>query len=188
MDDCGELEDGTLVRCIAAAGASGARPEDAEVYRRYAPRVRVHALRWLREADAAEDHVQRVLLTVLTSLREGRLREPDRLDAFVLGTSRLVLRDDRRAERRHHELLTRFAGDLAPPEVDPPVVLYRRRLAECLGQLSERERAILTLAFWMGSTAEESARAVGVSAANVRVIRHRAIARLSRCVAGGELE
>ena len=52
-----------------------------------APRIRLYGLRHLRSATAADDLVQQVLLNLLEALRAGRLREPDKLAQFVLGTA-----------------------------------------------------------------------------------------------------
>jgi RNA polymerase sigma-70 factor (ECF subfamily) len=58
------------------------------------------------------------------------------------------------------------------------------RLSECLMQLSERQRTVVLLSFVSGQDASEIAETVGTSAGNVRVIRHRAMARLSKLMGG----
>jgi RNA polymerase sigma-70 factor (ECF subfamily) len=58
------------------------------------------------------------------------------------------------------------------------------RLQLCLQHLAERERTVVLMSFFDDSSAEEVARALGISAANVRVIRHRGVEHLRGCVEG----
>jgi RNA polymerase sigma-70 factor (ECF subfamily) len=62
--------------------------------------VRLYGLRHLRDEQAAADLTQQVLLIALEGLRKGRLREPEKLVSFVLGTCRMVVLDLRRTARR----------------------------------------------------------------------------------------
>jgi len=60
------------------AGAPPPAAAEDEICRRFAPRIRLYGLRHLRDAQAAADLVQDVLVRVIEALRGGRLREPDR--------------------------------------------------------------------------------------------------------------
>jgi RNA polymerase sigma-70 factor (ECF subfamily) len=160
-------------------------PTDIEAaVARFGPRVRLFARRHLGDRHAADDFAQDVLITVLRALREGRVRETERLGAFVLGTCRLALRDVHRNRRRRDELLRRFGGDLEPERPREPT-LDRTRLAECMAKLGEQDRAVLVLTFYADQSAGEIAAALGLSDGNVRVTRHRALVRLHACVRGG---
>ena len=50
--------------------------------------------------------------------------------------------------------------------------------------LKERDRSVVTLTFYDDRAGSEVARFLGVSEANVRVIRHRAIRQLRGCMEG----
>lgn len=178
------LDDATLVRRIAAAPAGGDVAAESELYRRLAPRVRLYGLKHLRDAQAASDLVQQVLMLTLESLRAGKLRDPERLVSFVFGTCRMTVLDLRRTGARRERLLDRFAADvpMATPAAAPP--LDRARLADCLERLSERERSVLVMTFYDDEPAKTVAAALGLSEGNVRVIRHRGIERLRDCVTG----
>ena len=63
--------DGDLARAIAAR-AGTADAAETELYRRFAPRVRLYGLRHLRDEDAARDLMQQVLLLTIEKLRERR--------------------------------------------------------------------------------------------------------------------
>ena len=56
------------------------------------------------------------------------------------------------------------------------------RLARCVQALRERERTVVVMTFYDDHTSAESGRALGISEANVRVIRHRAIRQLRTCM------
>ena len=161
--------------------AEGDREAEAEFCRRMGPRIRLYGLRHLRSASAADDLVQQVLVTVLEALRASRLQEPAKLAHFVLGTCRMTVLDSRRTSRRQEELLARFGDDLVP---DPPRLpaLDDRQLARCVQALSERERSVVVMTFYDEHTAAETARSLGLSEANVRVIRHRALQQLRDCM------
>src|SRR5262247_3718318 len=89
---------------LAPRIAEGDREAEADMCRRMAPRIQLYGLRHLRSVAAADDLVQQVLMKVLEALRSGRLREPDKLAQFVLGTCRLTVRDLRRSSQRQEEL------------------------------------------------------------------------------------
>jgi RNA polymerase sigma-70 factor (ECF subfamily) len=65
-------------------------------------------------------------------------------------------------------------------------VLDRDRLAACLEALSERERSVVVLSFFEDKSADEVGAELATSAGNVRVIRHRALARLRKCMGAEE--
>jgi RNA polymerase sigma-70 factor, ECF subfamily len=166
---------------LAPRIAEGDREAEAEMCRRMGPRIRLYGLRHLRSSSAADDLVQQVLLTVLEALRSARVREPDKLAQFVLGTCRMTVLDLRRSSHRQKELLAMFGGDLVP---DPPLLprLDDRQLGRCVQALKERERSIVVMTFYDEHTAAETAGVLGISEANVRVIRHRAIQHLRGCM------
>jgi RNA polymerase sigma-70 factor (ECF subfamily) len=60
--------------------------------------------------------------------------------------------------------------------------LDQEQLARCLQNLNERERAVVVMSFYDEQTREDVAGFLGVSQANVRVIRHRAIQQLRQCM------
>jgi RNA polymerase sigma-70 factor (ECF subfamily) len=176
-----DLSDADLVRQIG----SGSDPEaEAELFRRMAPRIRLYGLRHLRDEHAAEDLMQQVLITALEALRAGRLREPEKLASFVLGTCRMTVLDLRRNAQRRERLLEQFGADLLAPVQPSMPRLDHEQLTRCLQNLNERERAVVVLTFYDEQTGADVAGFLGVSEANARVIRHRAIHRLRDCMGG----
>lgn len=177
------LDDAALARRVAQAAPGIDREAEAELYRRLAPRVRLYGLRHLRSEAAAADLMQQVLLMTLERLRAGAVREPERLASFVLGMSRMVVLDLRRGHALRERLLETYGEALAPAEAPPPSP-DRAQLIGCLERLSERERTVLVMTFYDDMPAEALARELGLSPANVRVIRHRGLERLRSCVTG----
>ena len=175
-------EDASLVRAIVAVAPALDRHAEAEICRRLAPRVRLFGLRHLRDAQAAADLAQQVLLMAIEKLRAGELRQPDKLTSFVLGMSRLAVLDLRRNAARRDALLRQYAdvADVLTP-ADPQEV-DQAKLARCMANLAERARSVLILSFFGEKGAAEIGRELGMSAENARVIRHRALLQLRDCL------
>jgi len=176
-------DEAVLARRIMAVAPGRDRDAEGELYRRLAPRVRLYGLKHLRDAAAAADLAQDVLVMTLQRLRSGEIREPDRVVSFVLGASRQMVIDRRRGETRRQRILATFAADLPPSEVSGDrYTLDSARLRRCLEVLPQRERTIVLLSFYDERSAADVASEVGLSAANVRVVRHRSIERLRSCL------
>jgi RNA polymerase sigma-70 factor (ECF subfamily) len=142
----------------------------------------MYGLRHLRDTQAAEDLVQQVLMITIESLRAGKVKDREKIESFVLGTCRMVVLEIRRGGARRARLLDQYLPAAAQvPE--PPLDL--ERLAQCLGGLAERERSIVVMTFYEECSSETVAGALGLSRENVRVIRHRALGRLRKCMTGG---
>jgi RNA polymerase sigma-70 factor (ECF subfamily) len=153
--------------------------EEAELCRRFAPRIRLYGLKHLRTEDRAADLVQHVLTAAIEALRADRVEDPSRLDRFILGicrntAHRLRDRDARLEPRPDHELDTPVEMNVERLDIE---ALYR-----CLAALEERSRAVVRMTFEEEHSADEIATRLAISAANVRVLRHRAIAGLRECI------
>jgi RNA polymerase sigma-70 factor, ECF subfamily len=172
-----ELSDADLALRVGQGDAEA----EAEVCRRMAPRIQLYGLRHLRSSHAADDLVQQVLLAILEALRAGRLRDVEKLPQFVLGTCRMTVVGLRRTARRQERLLAEFGSDLLPDQPSAPRP-DDDQLVRCVRTLKERERSVVVLTFYDEQTAAETASFLGISEANVRVIRHRAIRKLRACM------
>jgi RNA polymerase sigma-70 factor, ECF subfamily len=174
-----EVNDAELVRQI---GSGRDRDAEAELFRRMAPRIRLYGLRHLRDEHASEDLTQQVLITTIEALRAGRLREPEKLASFVLGTCRMTVLNLRRGAQRKERLLEQFGADLPATVQTAKPHLDRDQLARCVQNLKERERSVVVMSFYDEQTGADVANFLGISEANVRVIRHRAIHQLRKCL------
>ena len=174
------LDDSDLAHRIATPGGD---PEaEAELCRRFAPRIRLYGLRHLRGAAAAADLVQDVLLVTLTKLRAAALRDAGKLASFILGTCRQTVIDGRRGGQRRERLLETFSASFVELTEDSGEALDIQRLEGCLARLAERERSVLVMTFYDERPADEVGASLGLSPGNVRVIRHRGIEKLRLCI------
>src|SRR5262245_18346545 len=173
-----ELSDADLVRRIG----TGEREAEAELFRRMAPRIHLYGLRHLRDVHASEDLTQNVLITIIEALRQNRLRAPEKLASFVLGTCRMTILDLRRGSQRRERLLEQFGPDLLPTDEFCRPRLDHRRLAGCVENRKECERTVVVMTFYNEHTSTDVAGFLGVSEANVRVMRHWAISQLRDCI------
>jgi RNA polymerase sigma-70 factor (ECF subfamily) len=174
-----QAPDGELVRVIAAR-ALDASAAEVELCRRFAPRIRLYGLRHLRDEDRARDLVQAVLLALLQAARAGRIEDPDRVDRFMLATSRNVAQRMRETDARTTGDDAALANFAAPADEHERVDLAA--LVRCMATLDARGREVVMLSFNDECPSAEIATRLAISAANVRVLRHRAIAALRRCL------
>lgn len=168
-----------LVRSVAAGG-SIARDAETALCREFAPRIRLYGLRHLRDEDRAADLVQVVLMATIEALRAGRVQEPRHLDRFVLGTCRNTVSRLRDGDAR---VVTRPPDEIDLGSVMPDTErLDAVALFRCIAALDARPRSVLYLSFLEESPTDEIATMLGTTPANVRVLRHRAVAQVRACL------
>jgi RNA polymerase sigma-70 factor (ECF subfamily) len=162
----------------ARAGDPGARHA---LYVQFVDRVfrTVHGI--LRSHADAEDVTQDAMLAVLTSLRGYRPRPGARFAAWVMTIAVNTAR--RRFRRRRPELtdtgeLPETADDGDDPAAGLDRARQRRALLAALGELSERERQIVSLRYGADLNASEIGAAIGLEPAAVRKTLERARTRL----------
>jgi RNA polymerase sigma-70 factor (ECF subfamily) len=100
----------------------------------------------------------------------------------------MTVLDLRRSAQRKERLLQQFGADLLPAVEhdhsmrEAEARIDREQLARCVQALKERERAAIVMTFYHERTGADVAGFLGVSEANVRVIRHRAMRQLRDCM------
>jgi len=156
--------------------------DEVALCRRFVQRLRLYGLRHLRSAAAADDLAQQVLVTVIDALRADRVRDLERIDGFVLGTARRVAADWSRGERRRERPRDRLSPPVADALEDPRPALDADRLRGCLQGLAERDRLVVVSTFYVEEGTADLAARLGLEPTHVRVIRHRALSRLQRCM------
>jgi RNA polymerase sigma-70 factor (ECF subfamily) len=154
-----QASDAELARAVMGGGSAGSPAAEAELCRRFGRRVRLYGRSRLRDGSAVDDLVQRVMLVVLTKLRAGEVRSPERIDSFILGTARLVTREIARPLEQPAELDAELPCPLSETRPD---VLELLRLGECLKGLAERERTVVALSFFQEQSADEVGEALGM--------------------------
>jgi RNA polymerase sigma-70 factor (ECF subfamily) len=175
-----DVSDGALARRIAA-DPTGAEAEEGELYRRFAPRVRLYGRRHLRDDSAAQDLAHDVMLIAIERLRGGAVRNPDEIASFILSTARLTATSRGRTDHRRLHLSARLA---ATAVVDAGAVdaVDVQRVSRCLDTLDAQARQVIILTYYAERTATQIAGELGGTSGSVRVARHRAMERLRDCL------
>jgi RNA polymerase sigma-70 factor (ECF subfamily) len=127
------------------------------------------------DLDVAEEAEQSAWAVAFRRLND--LRDPERLRPWLMSIAANEARQIARSRRRRtvHEIV--IADPTRPPDVDHSA---RIDLADALGRLDPKDRAIVGLRFIGGFDSAEIARAVGMTAVGVRVRLHRLLARLRK--------
>jgi RNA polymerase sigma-70 factor (ECF subfamily) len=136
--------------------------------------------------DVADDVAQEVCVAVLAAL--PRYRDEGRpFSAFVYGVAAHKVADAQRSSFRTPVPVADLPDSPDASEGPEAAVLRRadaERARELLSHLPDQQRELLLLRVCSGLSAEETGRALGMTAGAVRVAQHRALARL-RALAGG---
>jgi len=134
--------------------------------------------------NAAQDVAQEVCIAVLTALPRYR-DEGKPFEAFVYRIAANKVADARRAGYRSAVLIEEIPDSRdhsAGPEDLAVIADETRRAKVLLDALPAQQREIVFLRVAAGLSAEETGRALGMSAGAVRVSQHRALQRLRSMV------
>jgi RNA polymerase sigma-70 factor (ECF subfamily) len=148
-------------------------------------RVRLMALARTRDRELALDIAQETMADVLVALREGRLREQEKLAGFVYGTARNRISDHYRTvgRRPREEPL-----DDEPPgsAAEDPLEQAERNahVRGALGTLPVMDRRILLMTLVDGLKPGAIARRLSLSDEVVRARKSRAIRKVKEYVDG----
>ncbi|MGV0792636.1 RNA polymerase sigma factor [Mycolicibacterium sp. XJ1819] len=166
--------DAELVR----GSLAGDRAAFADIYDRYADRLYDFCVGMLRDRDGAADCVQDTFCIAATRLHQ--LREPDRLRPWLYSVARheaLRRLRDRRRETPSDALPELESADEAPDALSARTELADL-VADVAGGLSDRDQAVLDLAFRHGLNGPDLAEALGVSHSNANTM----VQRLKRTI------
>ena len=185
--------DGTLVLGVR----NGDREAFAELYDRRARLIRAICYDESRNQQTAADLTQEVFLRAFENL--GRLHDPGRFAAWLVGIARQVCREWRRKRHRERRGLAKFAEQQTPADQwsDPPeqrLVELRDEIASLMrheqgdaASLTEKERLALH-AFYLQERSVEEARAVlGLSRSGFYRVLSSACERLRRALSRREV-
>ena len=132
----------------------------------------------LNSPQAIEDVRQETFARVFTALREGRIRQPDRLGAFVNSMCNNVLLEHYRLSSRHDSLDEEEQPEIADAKVDVLGAVANKQMAEkvreILDEMPERDRRLLREVFLEERDKDEVCKDFGVDREYLRVLLHRA--------------
>jgi RNA polymerase sigma-70 factor, ECF subfamily len=132
----------------------------------------------LHSPQAIEDVRQETFTRVFTALHGGKIRQPDRLGAFVNSMCNNVLLEQYRASSRSRSLDEDEQDDFPAPGVDVLGAVAAKQMGqkirEILDELPERDRRLLREVFLEEKDKDEVCREFGVDRDYLRVLLHRA--------------
>jgi RNA polymerase sigma factor (sigma-70 family) len=178
--------DGTLVLGVR----NGDRSAFAELYDRRARLIRAICYDETRHLQAAADLTQEVFLRAYQNL--GRLHDPERFAAWLIGTARQVCREWRRKQQRERRGLARLAEQRVSAEwtSDPPeqrLIELRDQIAglmrhepQSVPSLTARERLALHVYYLQDRNVEEARVILGLSRSGFYRVLSSAVERLRR--------
>jgi RNA polymerase sigma factor (sigma-70 family) len=185
--------DGTLVLGVR----NGDRSAFAELYDRRARLIRAVCYDTTKDLHAAADLTQEVFLRAYRNL--GRLHDPQRFAAWLVGIARQVCREWRRQKLRDERKLAGFAERQAAlgTAADPPderLVELRDAIASLVENerkhvpsLTEKERLALHAYYLQGRNVEEARAVLGLSRSGFYRVLSSAVQRLRRILAKQEV-
>jgi RNA polymerase sigma factor (sigma-70 family) len=163
---------------ILAERVRGHEPSaEEELVRLFAGRVSVLALARTRDRELARDLTQDVMLAVVLALRNGHLREAERLAAFVYGIARNVINNYLRTRSRLPRIDPLDVElEAAATRPDPVENIERAGLVrQALRLLDSTDRQILQLTLTEGLKPGEIAARLGLTSEVVRTRKSRAL-------------
>lgn len=179
---------------MVLAIAAGHREAERAFLERYARGVRALVVRACRPGDpVVDDIVQDVLMTVLRRLRQGALKDPDALPAYVRATIAHATRAEyRRRSVRGEPCEEERLAVLPWAGPGPAESVYREQLEHALVQWIEalpvaRDRAVLQ-GFYLEEREREALCAeLGIDEPHFRRVLHRARERLRALIESAQL-
>ena len=170
-------------RALAERVGSRDPAAEEEFVRLFAPRIGLMARVRLGDPEAARDLTQDVLLAVVRALRDGQLRETDRLTAFVFGIARNHINNYRRSLARvpaqdplDEEMLAVHTTDLLQ-DAERSTLMRR-----AMSALDATSRTILVLTLVEGLKPGEIADRLGLTPEVVRTRKSRALRQVAKRV------
>ena len=166
---------------------AGDSASEDELARLFHPHLLAMAASRLNDRETAREIAQEAILGVLSALREGRLREPEKLPAFVVGTGRNLINNSLRQKIQRPEPVTLGFEEGAIPDPDPEasessLEKEERRdvVFDAIQGLKPVDRRILYLTLAEGLKPQEIALELGLKPENIRLRKSRALKRVRR--------
>jgi RNA polymerase sigma factor (sigma-70 family) len=153
-----------------------------ELYQLFSKGIRFYLCRQLGPQEL-DDKVHDTFVVVVQAIRRGELREPSRLMGFVRTIVRrqVAAHIDKVVHTRRDQIDLDSTVRLADPEVNPEErAIFSQRtelINRVLGELSERDRAILTKFYLLEQSQDQICSEMGLSETQFRLLKSRAKAR-----------
>jgi len=181
MNESSTGEHGRLVDRIR----SGDGTAEEELVRYFSPRVFAMLVARTRDRETARDLLQDVLIAVLRSVRDGALRDAERLVPFVHGTARNLVNNyfrDKVREPKTEELSDDCAQIVRHDQLEAEE--RERMVRMALATVDDTDRKIVLMTMVEGRKPGDIASQLGLSSEVVRQRKSRAIKKIAEFVRG----
>jgi len=177
-------------RDIVERARSGDQQALGELYDLYFPRIYRYMLARTGNPAEAEDVTEEVFVKVLGGISGFQWRQaPFAAWLFRIAHNQVVSYARKNGARRHDAPLPANIADRVPdPLVRVEDRLFFEQILDVARALPQAQREVLWLRFAVGLSVSDTARSLGKQEGNVKVLQHKAIARLQKLLAQPELE
>ncbi len=182
-DPSRELTGDQLVN-LAERILAGDRYAEDDLLRYFSPRIFLLLCARTRDREASRDLLQDALIAVLRALRQGQLRDHDKLAAFVLGIARNIAQSYLRDGRQSRE--EPLGEEPACPVASDALEASERDLhvRQALAELDPTDQEILRMTLVDGCKPGVIADALGLTSEVVRQRKSRATKKVAQFVKG----
>lgn len=164
---------------------SGDAAAEEELARLYNRQVLLIAAARTRDREAARDLTQEIQIAVLQAVRAGKLREADKLSAFVQGTAKNVINNYFRTRARRAECALDSVSTASKNSVEEQEFQERRRLVQLeLERFGPVDQKILLYSMVDGHSLAEVAQRLELSHEAVRARKSRMIKKIMKKFGG----
>ncbi|HET8944890.1 MAG TPA: sigma-70 family RNA polymerase sigma factor [Dehalococcoidia bacterium] len=171
-------------RLVVDAARAGSDAALSELYTLYFPRVYRYILARTGNSYDAEDLTEEVFMKVLEAIERFEWREAP-FSAWLFRIAHNAVISQRRkdgARGRSAPLTEGLALDHQGPDELVESRLALRDIMDAAQKLPEAQRQVIAFRFGAGFSVAETARAMNKGEGNVKVIQHKAIAKLREMV------
>ena len=167
-------------QAVVEAAQQGDQVALSALYDHYFPRVYRYVSTRLSSTEDAEDVTTEIFLRIIENLRSFTWRGPP-FGAWVFRIARneVVSHVRRQKVRSATAELTESIRDPSPDHVDEIATAFTiATIREAAERLPEAQRQVIALRFGAGLSVAETAKSLGKTENNVKVLQHKAIAKL----------
>jgi RNA polymerase sigma-70 factor (ECF subfamily) len=171
-------------QAVVTAAQGGDQAALSELYEHYFPKVYRYVSARLLNGEDAEDVTEEIFLRVIDNLKRFTFRGlPFGAWLFRIARNEIVSHVRRQKVRSGTAPLTEFIPDPSPDhvlEIETQFTIAVVR--EAAEKLPEAQRQVIALRFGAGLSVAETAQALNKTENNVKVLQHKAIAKLQTMV------
>ncbi len=169
------------IQALVQAAQAGDEDSAGQLYDAFFQRIYRYFLYRVSGPEIAEDLTQTVFLEMVRSLPRYKQRRAARFSTWLFQIARHRLIDHYRQHRETEDIDAVIERTHIELRVDPAESTYDTRAAavwQALERLPEKYRSVLRLAYVEDLDAQEIAALLGITAVNVRVLKHRGMQQL----------